>query len=247
MRKRVWVKRTRKWHRYLGFVLGIQFLLWTIGGLYFSWTNIETIRGSDLRNPEPEVTIKDGMLSPTSIAESLGADKVHSFELRSVLGEPFYELTFSKNGIGSVALVHALIGQKRKPLSKSEAEQMAVRSLSVKAPILKTELIQQSGKHHEYRNKPLPAYAISFGAPAQTTIYISQNDARVRNFRNDQWRAFDFLWMLHTMDYAGRDDFNNIVLRLFSIFGLITLGSGFLLYGLTSKQLQKKKPKVKKK
>ncbi|PCE62810.1 PepSY domain-containing protein [Sediminicola luteus] len=246
MKKRVWVKRTRKWHRYLGFVLGIQFLLWTIGGLYFSWTNIETIRGSDLRNPEAVVAIKDSMLSPSIVAESIGVDSVRSIELRSVLGEPFYELSFSEKGIESVALVHALTGQKRKPLSKSEAEQMAMRSLNVKAPILKTELIQESGKHHEYRNKPLPAFAVSFGAPAQTTIYISQNDARVRNFRNDQWRAFDFLWMLHTMDYAGRDDFNNFVLRLFSIFGLITLGSGFLLYGLTSKQLQKK-PRGKKK
>ncbi len=35
----------RKTHRYLGVILGIQFLFWTIGGLYFSWTNIDEIHG----------------------------------------------------------------------------------------------------------------------------------------------------------------------------------------------------------
>ncbi len=35
----------RRSHRYLGVILGIQFLFWTISGLYFSWTNIDEIYG----------------------------------------------------------------------------------------------------------------------------------------------------------------------------------------------------------
>ena len=35
----------RKSHRYLGLFTGIQFLMWTIGGLYFSWTNLDDIHG----------------------------------------------------------------------------------------------------------------------------------------------------------------------------------------------------------
>ena len=42
--------KIRKAHRYLGLFLGIQFLLWTISGLYFSWTNIDEIRGEHLIN-----------------------------------------------------------------------------------------------------------------------------------------------------------------------------------------------------
>ena len=33
--------------------------------------------------------------------------------------------------------------------------------------------------------------------------------------------------MTHTMDYQGRDNFNTIVLRAFSLLGLITVLSGF--------------------
>lgn len=40
--------RIRKVHRYLGVFLGIQFLFWTISGLYFSWTDIDEIHGDHL-------------------------------------------------------------------------------------------------------------------------------------------------------------------------------------------------------
>ena len=43
------VKKTsfkiRKTHRYLGLFIGIQFLAWTISGLYFSWTDLDEIHG----------------------------------------------------------------------------------------------------------------------------------------------------------------------------------------------------------
>jgi hypothetical protein len=42
------------------------------------------------------------------------------------------------------------------------------------------------------------------------------------------------------MDYAGRDDFNNVVLRAFSVLGLVTVGSGFVLFGLTSPAVRRR-------
>ena len=53
MRKYKITHLTRKWHRYLGLILGIQFFFWTLGGLYFSWTNIDEIRGDDLMSGNP--------------------------------------------------------------------------------------------------------------------------------------------------------------------------------------------------
>jgi hypothetical protein len=62
----------------------------------------------------------------------------------------------------------------------------------------------------------------------------------VQKFRNNKWRVFDFLWMMHTMDYEGRDNFGNILLKIFSIFGLITVLSGFLLFFISAKWNKKK-------
>ncbi|MGB2404568.1 MAG: hypothetical protein ACPIA1_04445, partial [Flavobacteriaceae bacterium] len=59
--------------------------------------------------------------------------------------------------------------------------------------------------------------------------------------RHTQWRWFDFLWMTHTMDYQGRDNFNTLLLRAFSLLGLITVLSGFTLAFVTSSWGKNKK------
>jgi hypothetical protein len=53
------------------------------------------------------------------------------------------------------------------------------------------------------------------------------------------WRWFDFLWMTHTMDYQTRDDFNTLLLRSFSLLGLITVLSGFVLWGVSSPTIRR--------
>jgi len=93
--------------------------------------------------------------------------------------------------------------------------------------------------HHEYREKPLPAYAVTFAKPNNVTVYVSAELGTVQSYRTNSWRAFDFLWMLHTMDYENRDNINNWVLRICSVLGLVTILSGFLLYFLTFKLKRK--------
>jgi hypothetical protein len=41
------------------------------------------------------------------------------------------------------------------------------------------------------------------------------------------------------MDYEGRDNFNTLVLRAFSLLGLITVFSGFLLWFTSSPSIRK--------
>jgi hypothetical protein len=45
--------------------------------------------------------------------------------------------------------------------------------------------------------------------------------------------------MTHTMDYEGRDNFNTIVLRVFSLLGFITVLSGFTLWFTSSLRIRK--------
>jgi hypothetical protein len=75
----------------------------------------------------------------------------------------------------------------------------------------------------------LPAYVISYQEPNNLKVYVSFNDGALQTVRHRDWRWFDFLWMTHTMDYEGRDNMNNTVLRIFSVLGLITVLSGFIM------------------
>jgi hypothetical protein len=124
-------------------------------------------------------------------------------------------------------------------LNQQEASQVAVKSLKKPSAILKTEYLTSTNGHHEYREKPLPAYAVTFAKPNNATVYVSAELGTVQSYRTNSWRAFDFLWMLHTMDYENRDNINNWVLRIFSVLGLVTILSGFLLYFLTFKLKRK--------
>ena len=101
------------------------------------------------------------------------------------------------------------------------------------------EKITEVGKHHEYRKKLLPAYVISYKSDDNLKAYVSILDAKFQSVRHRSWRWFDFLWMTHTMDYENRDDFNNKLIRAFSVMGLITVMSGFLLWLVTSKTIRK--------
>ena len=49
--------------------------------------------------------------------------------------------------------------------------------------------------------------------------------------------------MTHTMDYNTRDDFNTTLLRAFSLMGLVTVLSGFVLWYISSPTLRRWKRK----
>ena len=71
--------------------------------------------------------------------------------------------------------------------------------------------------------------------------YVDAVSGDFQRIRHTQWRWFDFLWMTHTMDYQGRDNFNTLLLRGFSLLGLITVLSGFALAFVTSTWQRRKK------
>lgn len=68
-----------------------------------------------------------------------------------------------------------------------------------------------------------------FADDADTSVYISADSGALAALRTDTWRVFDFFWMLHTMDYSGRDDFNNPVVMFVGTAGLWIAVTGLLL------------------
>ena len=243
MTKANWQKLIRKSHRYLGVFLGIQFLFWTIGGLYFSWTNIKSIRGEDIRKEASSIKINDLSSDLKDVISQIRkSDSIHylkAIQIAEINGVPNYQITFHNGERLKTVLANVVSNEIRLPLNKDEATIIAKNSLKNESTVTSVEYLTTTSGHHEYREKPLPAYAISFEGAVNTTVYVSAELGTVETYRNNQWRVFDFLWMLHVMDYQNRDNINNWLLRLFSAIGLITLASGFILFGLTQKGMKK--------
>lgn len=233
MVKRKTATKIRKVHRYLGLFLGIQFLLWTISGMYFSWTDIDEIHGDHFRNPDYEPRAFENLLAPDQLKATGG---IRSIEIRDINEEPYYWVNGSR-------LYNARTGQAKEGITEDEALYIAKNRMKEALIPIRVEKIEKVGKHHEYRERLLPAYVISYNGDDQLKAYVSVIDGRFQTVRHRSWRWFDFLWMTHTMDYEGRDDFNTVVLRTFSLLGLVTVLSGFLLWFISSPTIRKVRSK----
>ncbi len=236
--------RTRKVHRYLGMSIGIQFLFWTIGGLYFSWNNMKDVHGKTLldktehtfafRYHKPVVKLLNAISSPVKKVEGIVVNKDSLLRIHTTEGTKLLRL--SKN-------------EYKVENQLTEANVTAFVKSRLKTPIAirKVEYLTKNNisKTHEYRKKPLPVFAVHLEHETNTKVYVHPELAQITSVRNDNWRRFDFLWMLHVMDFETRDHITNWILRIFSVLGLVTILSGFYLYYLSSPTIRKVKQKMK--
>jgi len=225
------INRFRKTHRFLGVFIGIQFLFWTISGLYFSWTDIDEVHGDHyLKKPTP-VAINAG-LSPDSLLHNLSFP-IHELEVKTIGQSPFFWVNDS-------LLIHPKKGEIITEISPQQAVAVVQANVLPQYIPQKTERITEVGPHSEYRGRPLPAFRIALSGEGNPIAYVNARNGDFQRIRHTQWRWFDFLWMTHTMDYQGRDNFNTLLLRAFSLLGLITVLSGFALAFVTSNWRKKK-------
>lgn len=237
--------RIRKTHRYLGLITGIQFVMWTIGGIYFSFSDMDEIHG-DYQRKHHGTAFNTGieLASPAVVLAHLQhAEAITSIKLIDILGEPHYQVIYQTGATQEhdhagthTLMANGATGELRPALSQEEAVQMALDNFVDPVEVAEVEYLTEENMsgHHEYRGSALPAWAVTMKHPTQTTVYVAADQGVVTKFRNNKWRVFDFLWMLHTMDYQGRDNFGNILLRIFSIAGIVTILSGFALYFVSS-------------
>ena len=203
--------------------------MWTISGLYFSWTDIDEIHGDQFKDLQYQPKAFQNLISPSLLNISGG---IITIEIRDINSVPYY-------WVNKKELYNAVTGKLKLEITEEEAVYVAKQYMKKDLEITTVALINEVGKQHEYREKLLPAYVISYVNDEALKAYVSVSDGKFQTVRHRSWRWFDFLWMTHTMDYEGRDNFNTIVLRVFSLLGLITVLSGFLLWYTSSPTIRK--------
>jgi hypothetical protein len=225
----------RKSHRWLGLVIGIQLLAWTVSGLYFTLIPIAEIRGSHLLTPQ--ATLKVGhvaVISPNDLVRQhpgLADLRFDEIGLRQRGDRIAYLIT---NDAGQKAY-DAESGALLAPLTESEAKTIAEsRSTLAVETLARIESVEPGD---EYRGGELPAWRVSLADNVK--LYIGATSGQVRAVRTNEWRVFDFLWGLHIMDYEAREDFNHLLLQVISVLGVITVISGLILFFTTVKPLRR--------
>ena len=196
---------TRKTHRYLGLFIGVQFLFWTIGGLYFSWNDMDDVHGETLLD-KTEHTFQFSYNDP--VRKLLTAlQEIDSMPIETVEGIVVNQdslLRVSRKD--DIKFINLSKNSIQGSLSKAAAVSFVLSRLYEKIDTSHVEYFTEKDitKGHEYRGNPLPVYAITMNHPTNTTVYVHPEMAKIMKVRNDNWRRFDFLWMMHVMDFETR-------------------------------------------
>lgn len=231
----------RKAHRWIGLFVSLQLLAWTLGGIWFSWNDIDKIHGDHLKINDTNKTISQSLIAPQLALNKLTDYKsLKNLNVIYILEEPIYKIKYNTlNNTQKTTLINAVSNKVIASISKHKAIEIAKNHANFNAEVLSVTLISDTSKHHEYRNKPVPAWAITFDYPSSPTFYVSEQFGVLTSVRHNSWRIFDFLWMLHTMDYEGRDDFGNWLIKIFSLIALITALSGIALFFMSFRRKKK--------
>jgi uncharacterized iron-regulated membrane protein len=217
-----------KFHRWFGLLVVVQLVAWTVGGLYFSVEPIEEIRGEHLvRPPGPlDASRLGNVLAPGAIPGLQAGGELTALALTSRGDRVFYRASDGE----TVNLFDATTGDPAPPVDADEAAALARAALIPDASILEVTLLENVPRGHEYRGKPLPAYRVRFDHGSNVSVYVAAATGEITTRRTTGWRIFDFLWMLHIMDYRDRDDFNHPLLTLAASVSLFVLLSGLLVW-----------------
>lgn len=217
-------------HRWMGLVVSLQLLAWSVGGFVFSILDIDDVRG-DTNRAAPELRSLEPMerlVSPHVVSLHLAqkAQPITRIELRRRDGKLAY---IAYRGGTPIGAVDAETGKELPAVDSEAAERIALADFRRTARVVSSRLITEDPPG-EYRGGALPAHQVLLDDEQDTHIYVSAVTGDVTKRRNDLWRTFDFFWMLHIMDYDQRENFNHPLLSGMSVLAILTSLSGLALW-----------------
>lgn len=223
----------RKIHKWIGLLIGLQLVLWMSSGFVMSLLDADKVRGREFRAPpaSQQPWPKDAM--PVSRVLSSATEAAQNVSTGWLLDQPVYRLSGEK----VVRLFNARSGE-RVELDTASARRLAIASYRGPGAPGEAQLVEQSLETRTHDGK---VWRIPFSDANDTTVYLSQQ-GDVLEHRNNSWRLFDVFWMLHIMDYTGRQDFNNPLVVSAAVGGFWLALSGIWLL-LTSFSLAEFIPK----
>ena len=230
-----WKVKIRRFHRWLSVIIGIQILFWTLSGAYFSLVHIKTVRGEDRMTLHLNtLNLPMEVISPSQlVVDSHKATEIRLKRNRTgrLVYEVYYESTFPD------LMIDAATGNLLPEINPEEARALAKLDYKGNSPVKKIVKCMEAPKDYK---RPLPVYQVMMDDRRHTRLYISPTTGEVLKRRNRFWRIFDFLWMLHIMDFDEREDFNNPLLRVTALSSIFVVVSGYLLWA-TSRRWRRAK------
>ena len=191
------MQRFARWHIWLGWVAGLPILMWAVTGFVMVARPIEDVRGDALRAGHAAIDPAE-IAFPADIGEP-----IHEARLVSQAGRPVWIVTAAD---GSRWRYSARFGTATPPVVEDEARRIAEAAYAGEAALEGVTYFPGGEAPVEARTNGA-AWQARFADGAH--VYIDDATGEVLALRTGQWRLYDFLYGLHIMDPATREDANN--------------------------------------
>jgi hypothetical protein len=212
----------RRWHIWLGWIVGIPFFVWTASGLIMVWRPIEEVRGTHLLKKVPPMRVEAPIVLPAVDGVTL-----KSLSLERGARGPRWVAVLPD---GTARLADPATGQWLPSLSANDA------AAEVMGLYTGTSAVRSVSRTDPDRPPLELRHAVATWQVALedgTHFYVDANSGMIHAKRTRWWRLYDFMWGLHIMDPVTREDTHNPWIIGFSVAALVTTLLALIMLPLT--------------
>jgi hypothetical protein len=205
------MQRLARWHIWLGWVVGLPVLMWTVTGLFMVARPIEEVRGNHLRIAAKEAALPAGSeivlaIPPgkpvRAITTAMAGGKVitrldYADGSLARFGEDGAELPPLDEAAARALVAAEIVGGDKVASARPYSANQAPREFSSQMPVW--QLVLTDGTH----------------------VYVGQHSGKIEAVRTRWWRAFDFMWGLHILDPQAREDTSHPLLIGFAALSVL--------------------------
>lgn len=188
----------RRYHIWLGWLVGLPILLWCLSGLVMVIKPISEVRGEKLLRPAPALA-----LTAPPVPPAIGPRPVSSILLEQRDDGPRWVVRYEGGG---ARLADPATGRLLGPVLAADAARIVSARYTGKARITAVDRTSAERPPLDLRRK-VAAWRVTMSDG--TRFYLDAATGEVLARRTRFWRFYDFMWGIHIMDPGGREDTNN--------------------------------------
>jgi len=220
----------RRYHIWLGWLIGVPMLFWSVSGVLMVIKPIEEVRGAALLSDAPPVRT-----ATPPVAPAIDVRPLSKLTLEQRATGPRWVLAFAD---GASRLADPATGRLLPAMSAADAARELGARYTGTARIASVTHIDPANPPLDLR-RPLDSWKVAMSDG--TFFYVDRWTGEIAARRTAWWRFYDFMWGLHIMDLETREDAHNPWLIGFGIVAALTTIMALILLPMSSRRKKKRK------
>ena len=196
--KSIWLRKIHKW---VGLVIGLQFLVWAISGAAMALISMDEVAGGEMADHAEPASLP-AVSGWANVQRQLGDEPIMAVSLRALPSRQAIQVKTDSR----IRLFDAGSGA---PVSIDRSSAAAIAKAMHPEGFSPLRVAPMTELTLPVRDHALPIWQVDFTDAKLSSYYVSAETGDLLARRNDSWRWWDFFWMLHNMDYANRTSFNH--------------------------------------